>query len=166
MGCPGEHRLTWYDSESSGWNPYDCVCKWTTQRMEEGAADCMELHTIQQVCAVLPCPFPSMSCLKYKSPAITASLSAIRLVITGASNSTVFPEVTACDSSHEQYLLRPGNGKDSFEFVSSQHGEATLAANSAGRITSVVLYGRLFDKDELPYKCAIAPQKLLAPFRT
>lgn len=110
-----------------------------------------------QVCAVLPCAVPSHECLSYSAPPAGSRLRGVHLSMSGAAaGTTAFPEVVASSSAHEQYLLRPDRGGvDTFDFADNHSaGGSTLRASAKHALTSVVLYGRRFAADTLPYSCS------------
>jgi len=99
-----------------------------------------------QVCAVLPCSSASSSCLTHQAP--SGNLQGVKIEMTGVTAASVVPEAFAGDET----MLAPGGSTEGFVF-SHSGTTASLSASTASKIGSVLLYGRTFDKDSLPYSC-------------
>ena len=106
-----------------------------------------------QACAILPCPSPAHSCLNYQTPKASATLAGVSLNMTGIGATTlVVPEIVATSSEHEQVVLAPGSQWN----LSRSDGRAGLLVDTAddAALLSLVLYGRRFEDDVLPYSCS------------
>jgi len=107
-----------------------------------------------QICAVLPCQRMGQACLAYQTP--SGSLHAVTLAAEGMTAGHVEPEVVAYSSSQEQIMLTPGATEDGFSFVANTTEHALSAWTAAQYpLTSALVYGRVFQKDNLPYKCGV-----------
>jgi hypothetical protein len=103
-----------------------------------------------QVCAVLPCPTPGRNCLSYQQP--LGQLQGLVLQMSGVESSTLVPEVVATKGGYSQVELTPGDETDGFTFRKS-HSTSELHISTTMNVFSALIYGRLFDKDHLPYSC-------------
>jgi len=108
-----------------------------------------------KICAVLPCNNGGQrGCLSYQPP--SGELRGLQLSAEGIPAAQVVPEVVA-HSQQEEWLLAPRAtsstpAADTFN-VSTAAGLFELSATTSKTITSIVIYGRTYDKDPLPYKC-------------
>ncbi|KAK3282141.1 hypothetical protein CYMTET_10114 [Cymbomonas tetramitiformis] len=109
-------------------------------------------------CAILPCAAPGPECLSYHKP--TGTLTSIILATTMPSGAWLVPEVigTARHGSG-QTLLEAGSTRNAkgghFDFTATEGGKTRLVvqADDEGSLSSVIIYGREFARDPLPYTC-------------
>lgn len=117
-----------------------------------------------RVCAILPCTLSvgessQRSCLNYqKRP--SSALTAVTLEMTRAQADYIFPEIIASDSAtaNSQTLLTPVEGDsvedgEFFFYDDEEAGKASVQLEYSGGVTSVTMYGRKYDEDDLSYAC-------------
>ena len=118
---------------------------------------------------MLPCASAPASgsgkCLNYQQPGSNAvALEQVTITLSGSAaelrSDLVVPEViaagTAADKGQTLLAPAPNGASDGFVFTTPAGGGASLSATtSAGKqqLTSVLIYGRVFGEDKLPYSC-------------
>ena len=127
-----------------------------------------------EACAVLPCATPGPRCLDYQTPpapgltkvalkmAIGPGASKRGGVTFGAGSSGpaahqglgLLPMVLAVssDGAQQQHLLQPGPALG-FDPSSLELTASTAGAAPRSTLASVVVYGRVYDRDTLAYSC-------------
>mmetsp|Transcript_21838 Transcript_21838/g.55799 ORF Transcript_21838/g.55799 Transcript_21838/m.55799 type:complete len:335 (-) Transcript_21838:243-1247(-) len=104
-----------------------------------------------EVCAVLSCADAGRDCLDFGRQ-VPGGATEVKLVMEKLGAERLVPEVVAASQDQTEILLVPNSTSNGFRFAETATG-ATLSAASSHNLTSVVLYGRRFDRDTLPYRC-------------
>lgn len=138
-----------------------CKANVTSGRAENfvlGALDGIDndghLRWPAQVCAVLPCRSPGTWCLDFQGP--VGNLLGVELEMTGLDQGDAVPEVVATHGQDSEVLLLPGSQTEGYTFELHGQAEASLQVNSKIPLTSALIYGRPFARDQLPYTCPSA----------
>mmetsp|Transcript_13922 Transcript_13922/g.30025 ORF Transcript_13922/g.30025 Transcript_13922/m.30025 type:complete len:455 (-) Transcript_13922:156-1520(-) len=110
-----------------------------------------DMSVSAEVCAVLSCADAGRGCLDFGRQ-VPGGATEVKLVMEKLGAERLVPEVVASSPDEVEILLVPNSTSNGYLFAETVTG-ATLAATSAHNLTSVVLYGRRFDRDSLPYRC-------------